>query len=662
MADLRIVDAPVLPQESITDDVKMPTGGLGNFSIRLGDIVWYVVQKEQLASKNYVDTSSKGVEDSLDAHIADKVNPHQVTKAQVGLGNVDNTTDAEKPVSNAVSKALLTKADKYDTYTKSETDTKISELTSTIYAGHKGYTTLALAQAAKASLPANTIVEVTSDTTTANNGVYLWDGTTLTKSSNDVLGQAKTYTDTKTQSLSSRTDAHLDIAQDKDGNVYRYTAADGSVNLLGLNGSVQSNINTLNKTANTAYADALLDIKTDAAGQIYAYTDANGVEYRFADIVINGKSVLSLEQSAAQQRVYAMRQNILSNRYTAIKTLIPIATKKEDGLIKRMPFCIKTPTGLVYFYHKQIKGYDGDSTGSELWKAIINIDANLNVTVASRELFLAPDEPRGIVKHPMLGRTSDNRIILIFEKRLETTDKYVRYLCYSEDEGLTFSAPAMVTPLGVNPAGATGNSALGTTGTITTAKNGRLIVPMYTIGGACYCIYSDDDGVTWTYSAWVDTAKVKGYEPSIILDMDNNLVMDIRPLAAGYRLKAKSWDNGATWQAMVTQPIPAAPNQGVIFRDASIGLMIQANNREQSTSRIKYSLSLSYDNLNTFPFVYMPFEPTWYGGYSQIIKWVDGIYIIAIEYADTFIGVNTNENAGLLILSIKEVLNNVNYN
>lgn len=26
MADLRIVDAPVLLQESITDDVKMPTG------------------------------------------------------------------------------------------------------------------------------------------------------------------------------------------------------------------------------------------------------------------------------------------------------------------------------------------------------------------------------------------------------------------------------------------------------------------------------------------------------------------------------------------------------------------------------------------------------------------------------------------------------------
>ena len=114
MADLRIVDAPVLLQESITDDVKMPTGGLGNFSIRLGDIVWYVVTKERLANKNYVDLSSKGVKDKLDNHIADKANPHQVTKEQVGLGNVDNTADTDKPVSNAVNSAIITATSEID--------------------------------------------------------------------------------------------------------------------------------------------------------------------------------------------------------------------------------------------------------------------------------------------------------------------------------------------------------------------------------------------------------------------------------------------------------------------------------------------------------------------------------------------------------------------
>lgn len=127
MADLRIVDAPVLLQESITDDVKMPTGGLGNFSIRLGDIVWYVVTKEQLANKNYVDLSSKGVKDSLDVHIADKANPHQVTKEQVGLGNVDNTADIDKPVSNAVSSAIITATT--DMATKTYVNSKDGDLT-----------------------------------------------------------------------------------------------------------------------------------------------------------------------------------------------------------------------------------------------------------------------------------------------------------------------------------------------------------------------------------------------------------------------------------------------------------------------------------------------------------------------------------------------------
>lgn len=43
---------------------------------------------------------------SLISHLANKSNPHGVTKAQVGLGNVENTSDADKPVSTATSKAI----------------------------------------------------------------------------------------------------------------------------------------------------------------------------------------------------------------------------------------------------------------------------------------------------------------------------------------------------------------------------------------------------------------------------------------------------------------------------------------------------------------------------------------------------------------------------
>lgn len=72
---------------------------------------------------------------------------------------------------------------------------KVDLQIATLPSGRKGYATLAAAQAAQASLPANTLVEVSNDTTSANNGVYLWNGTTLTKSTYDPLMQAKTYAD-----------------------------------------------------------------------------------------------------------------------------------------------------------------------------------------------------------------------------------------------------------------------------------------------------------------------------------------------------------------------------------------------------------------------------------------------------------------------------------
>lgn len=49
------------------------------------------------------------VQTNLETHINNKSNPHKVNKAQVGLGNVDNTSDANKPISTATQNALNSK-------------------------------------------------------------------------------------------------------------------------------------------------------------------------------------------------------------------------------------------------------------------------------------------------------------------------------------------------------------------------------------------------------------------------------------------------------------------------------------------------------------------------------------------------------------------------
>lgn len=46
------------------------------------------------------------VQTNLETHINNKSNPHEVTKAQLGLSEVDNTSDANKPISNATQTAL----------------------------------------------------------------------------------------------------------------------------------------------------------------------------------------------------------------------------------------------------------------------------------------------------------------------------------------------------------------------------------------------------------------------------------------------------------------------------------------------------------------------------------------------------------------------------
>lgn len=58
---------------------------------------------DEAATRAQADTN---VNAKVDSHIGNKANPHEVTKAQVGLGNVNNTSDADKPVSTAQATAI----------------------------------------------------------------------------------------------------------------------------------------------------------------------------------------------------------------------------------------------------------------------------------------------------------------------------------------------------------------------------------------------------------------------------------------------------------------------------------------------------------------------------------------------------------------------------
>ena len=90
------------------------TGGQKIEDIRVNGELVPIINKEAIMNvptktSNLINDSNFVTKPYVDTHIVNKANPHNVTKEQVGLGNVDNTSDLSKPISTATQLALDSK-------------------------------------------------------------------------------------------------------------------------------------------------------------------------------------------------------------------------------------------------------------------------------------------------------------------------------------------------------------------------------------------------------------------------------------------------------------------------------------------------------------------------------------------------------------------------
>lgn len=177
------------------------------------------------------------VQTNLETHINNKFNPHEVNKAQVGLGNVDNTADTDKPISTATQTAL---------------DAKFS-----LTEGNSLKTTAdSLPDRIIAYIPDSSI-DATGET------VSITEGTQYVNKSSGVYGSLKQSTVTKTLTAATTTKAGVLTAADKvkidkittDGDGTRYLADNGTYKLIQGGGSGDSGTFVLE----TAAVDQLTD-------------------------------------------------------------------------------------------------------------------------------------------------------------------------------------------------------------------------------------------------------------------------------------------------------------------------------------------------------------------------------------------------------------------
>lgn len=223
-----------------------------------GHIVGDISNQEDLQAE----LNLKAKEIDLENHINNKENPHEVTKAQVGLGNVDNTSDIDKPISTAAQAAL---------------DEKVSDVKVN-------------GQSVVTDMVANITVPTTTNELTNNSGF-------ITKSVDDL----DNYTTT----------ASLNDALELKANVSRVEVVENDINNL------SSNINTLNDSVTELQSSVgslendinnLYDKKEDITNKVTTLSaQSTDIQYPSAKVVYD--FVTNVEDTkASKEEVEELKQ------------------------------------------------------------------------------------------------------------------------------------------------------------------------------------------------------------------------------------------------------------------------------------------------------------------------------------------------------------------
>ena len=97
------VEVPILD-----NDIEQVAQLLVGEGLSVGANAIISVDTSKIATNEYVDSNIEAVTENITQHKNNQNNPHNVTKAQVGLDKVDNTADIDKPISTATKTALDT--------------------------------------------------------------------------------------------------------------------------------------------------------------------------------------------------------------------------------------------------------------------------------------------------------------------------------------------------------------------------------------------------------------------------------------------------------------------------------------------------------------------------------------------------------------------------
>lgn len=295
---------------------------------------------------------------TLESHVSNTSNPHKVTKSQVGLGNVDNTRDADKPVSTAQQNALNKKLDKTgDASNTTASFTKNSGDTSSVTSGSKLSAIFTAISSFFASLKALAFKDKVSDSdingTISDSHIAsasTWNG----KYTKPSTGIPKGDLDSAVQESLDKADTALQSHQDISGK------ADKS----NITGATKCKITYNSQGIVTAGADlSASDIPSLAASKITSGTFGTG---RIADDAITAAKVKDNETlpvnitglaSKSVDYEYVSDESVIARDSTADSCKTYFANNVSKGRCK-VVYC-KNGTEYTLIFSKQDSGKYG---------------------------------------------------------------------------------------------------------------------------------------------------------------------------------------------------------------------------------------------------------------------------------------------------------------
>lgn len=238
----------------------------------------------QLAAANSGITAEKVT--TYDNHVASTSNPHSVTKSQVGLGNVDNTSDLNKPISTATQAAL---DGKQNTLTFDSTPTAGSSNPVTS-AGIKSAIDSAVSSVYKYKGSVATYDDLpTTDLTAgdvynveATGDNYAWTGTAWDKLAGNIDLSAY-YTKTETNTLLG---GKLDKVTGTGYDLVYAHLTDGTDNVI--------------VASESATSSTSVPLRDAITGSLYAHTGADGLANSDSGLVLANKHYVDTFQKYTQ--------------------------------------------------------------------------------------------------------------------------------------------------------------------------------------------------------------------------------------------------------------------------------------------------------------------------------------------------------------------------